>query len=69
MMSDAKPWYQSRSVWGGLVAFGAAMAGLLGVDIDAATHDMLALSLTNGAAAIGAIVAVLGRLAAQKSLR
>ncbi|WP_206454871.1 hypothetical protein [Aurantimonas marina] len=68
-MNEAKPWYQSRTVWGGLVAFGAAMAGLLGVDIDAATHEMLALSLTNGAAAIGAVVAILGRLAAQKTLR
>lgn len=68
-MNEAKPWYQSRTVWGGLVAFGAAMAGLLGVDVDAATHEMLALSLTNGAAAIGAVVAILGRLAAQKTLR
>ena len=29
----------------------------------------LVLSLTNGAAAIGAVVAILGRLAAQKTLR
>ncbi|HEY9055555.1 MAG TPA: hypothetical protein VIN77_00220 [Aurantimonas sp.] len=68
-MSEAKPWYQSRTVWGGLVAFGAAIAGLFGLKIDPATHDVLALSLTNGAAAVGAVVAILGRLAAQKTLR
>jgi len=68
-MNEAKPWYQSRTVWGGIVAFGAAMAGLFGLEVDPATHDMLVLSLTNGAAAIGAVVAILGRLAARKTLR
>ncbi|HDZ72468.1 MAG TPA: hypothetical protein ENH55_06745 [Aurantimonas coralicida] len=68
-MNEAKPWFQSRTVWGGLVAFGAAMAGLFGLEVDSATHDMLAVSLTNGAAAVGAVVAILGRLAAQKTLR
>lgn len=68
-MINVKPWYQSRTVWGGLVAFGAAIAGLFGAELDAATNDMLVLSLTNGAAAIGAVVAILGRLAARKTLR
>ncbi len=68
-MEDVKKWYQSRSVWGGIVALVAAVCGLLGIQIDAATHDMLVVSLANGAAAIGAVVAIFGRLAAQKTLR
>ena len=68
-MSDAKPWYQSRSIWGGLVALVAGVGGIVGVEVDAATSETLILSLTNGAAAIGAVVAILGRLAAQKTLR
>ena len=68
-MEDVKKWYQSRSVWGGIVALVAAVCGLLGIQIDAATHEMLVVSLANGAAAIGAVVAIFGRLAAQKTLR
>ena len=68
-MDDVKKWYQSRSVWGGIVALVAAICGLLGIQIDAATHEALIVSLANGAAAIGAAVAIFGRLAAQKTLR
>jgi protein-S-isoprenylcysteine O-methyltransferase Ste14 len=68
-MNEMKPWYQSRSIWGGIVALAAAIAGLFGVSLDAATHEALAAALTSAAAAIGAVVAILGRLAAQKTLR
>jgi hypothetical protein len=68
-MIDTKPWYQSRSIWGGLVALLAGIAGIVGVEIDAGTSEALVLALTNGAAAVGAVIAILGRLAAQKTLR
>lgn len=68
-MDDIKKWYQSRTVWGGIVALIAAISGLLGIQVDAATHEMLIVSLANGAGAIGAVVAIVGRLAAQKTLR
>lgn len=68
-MTDEKHWYQSRTIWGGLVALGAALAGIAGIDIDAATSDALALGLANAAAAVGAVVAILGRLDAVKTIR
>ena len=68
-MNEDKPWYQSRGVWGGIVALVAALTGLFGVTLDAATHEALTVSLTSAAAAIGAVVAIIGRLAAQKTLR
>jgi len=67
-MADEKHWYQSKTIWGGLVAFAAAMAGLFGIDIDAATGDALALAMANAAAAIGAAVAIIGRLDAVKTI-
>ena len=68
-MQEDKAWYQSRSVWGGVVALGAALAGLVGVGVDTASNEVLVTALSNGAAAAGAVVAILGRLAAQKSIR
>jgi uncharacterized membrane protein len=68
-MNEMKPWYQSRSIWGGIVALAAAIAGVFGAPLDAATHEALATALTSAAAAIGAVVAILGRLAAEKTLR
>ena len=67
-MADEKHWYQSKTIWGGLVAFAAALAGLFGVNIDAASVDALALALTNAAAAIGAALAIIGRLDAVKTI-
>lgn len=67
-MIEEKAWYQSKTIWGGLVAFAGAMAGLFGIDVDAATGDALALALTQGAAAIGAVVAIIGRLDAAKAI-
>ena len=67
-MADEKQWYQSKTIWGGLVAFAAALAGLFGADIDAATGDALALALAQAAAAIGAAIAIIGRLDAVKTI-
>lgn len=68
-MLDDKPWYQSKTVWGGLVALGAAIAGLGGLHVAPATQDAVATALLDTAAAIGALVAIYGRLAADKTLR
>lgn len=68
-MQDEKHWYQSKTIWGGLVALGAALGGLFGVEIDAASNEALVAALTNAAAAIGAVVAIIGRLDAVKAIR
>ena len=67
-MNEEKQWYKSKTIWGGLVAFASAMAGLFGIDIDAASGDALALALANSAAAIGAAIAIIGRLDAVKTI-
>lgn len=68
-MIEDKAWYQSKTVWGGLVALVGAAAGLIGIQIDAATNEALVLSLTSGASAVGAILAIYGRLSAEVRLR
>ncbi|WP_377287811.1 hypothetical protein [Rhizobium sp. SG2393] len=68
-MPDMKNWYESKAVWGGIVAAGASLAGLLGVDLpDGAGHDLVE-ALTALAGAIGGLVAVYGRISADKRLK
>lgn len=67
-MIEEKQWYRSKTIWGGLVALAAAVAGLFGIDVDAASGDALAIALTNAAAAVGAVIAIIGRLDAVKTI-
>ena len=50
-MMEAKDWYRSKTIWGGLVALGGALAGLFGFDLDPVSGDAMALALTNAATA------------------
>lgn len=60
-MNDTMPWWQSRTIWGGLVATVAPLVGL--ADIGAATDVV-----TNVVAAIGGAVAIYGRMRATKTV-
>ena len=65
-MEDGKPWYQSRGVIGGLVAVGAGIGSLFGVDVDQATATDIGLQIGTVA---GAVFAVIGRIGAEKPIR
>ncbi|SJZ64794.1 hypothetical protein [Consotaella salsifontis] len=65
---DSKKWYESKTIWGSIVALRASAVGLFGLHIDPAAGDALALALANGAAAVGAIVAILGRIGATRQI-
>lgn len=68
-MQSEKKWYESRTVWGGLVALGAALAGLAGLQVPGPAQEALTTAVLDTATAIGALVAIYGRLAADKTLR
>ncbi|WP_102957775.1 hypothetical protein [Mangrovicella endophytica] len=68
-MEDTKSWYQSKTIWGSLVSLGVALASFFGVDIEGSTSDALILALGNAATAVGAVVAIIGRIRAEKSIR
>ena len=72
-MEDVKPWYLSKSVIGGMVTLGAILvATLFGVQVDAATQQMIvdqtvAFS-TAAVAIIGTGVSIYGRITASKKI-
>lgn len=67
-MTDTKEWYRSKTIWGSAIALAAAIAGLCGVKVDAATGADLVSAVTDAAAAIGALVAIVGRLDAKSAI-
>ena len=68
MMDDlnTKPWYQSKTVWAGVVAMVAGVTVGLGIDID---QISLTEMLTSGGAAIGGLIAVYGRFVAEQPIK
>lgn len=67
-MTDAKPWYRSRTVWGGIVAIAASVAGLAGTPVDAGQQALLTEAILQAVTAAGALVAILGRFAANSRI-
>lgn len=67
-MTDTKFWYQSKTVWGALIAIAASLLQAGGIDFDAAGQDQLADNLVALSGAIGGLVAIYGRLKAEKRL-
>jgi Mg2+ and Co2+ transporter CorA len=66
--TDAKPWYQSKTIWGGVVAFLAVVGGLFGVDVDEAQKSVLVEALVGLGGVIGLILTIWGRAKAEKSI-
>lgn len=74
-MYDAKPWYQSSGIWGGLIAVIAPVAGYFGYAFTADDAKALADGVTqlivagSGMASIGGgILAIIGRVRASKKI-
>ncbi len=63
-MIEEKPWYESKTIWGSLIAVAAALTSALGVSIDGQTQGELAEIIVQFAAAGGALLAIYGRLSA-----
>lgn len=63
---DAKPWYASRSIWGGIIALVAAGAGMLGYTLDQAAALEIATQLGG---LIGGAMAIYYRVTATHPIR
>lgn len=63
-MVEEKQWYQSKTIWGALLAVGASFVSTLGISIDASTQNDLADAMIQLIGAIGAMTAIYGRLSA-----
>lgn len=67
-MEDMKQWYLSKTVWGALVAILASLLPTMGTEFDAGAQGQLADNLVSLAGAIGGLIAIYGRLTAEKRL-
>jgi hypothetical protein len=67
-----KPWWQSKSIIGSLVTVAAVVAGFFGLDVDPATQafvvSQLDLVMTAAGVAIGAALAIYGRVVARQPI-
>ena len=67
-MDDIKQWYVSKTVWGALIAILASLLQAAGIELDPATRGDMADNAVALAGAIGGLVAIYGRLTAEKRL-
>lgn len=61
-----KKWYQSKAVWGGIIALLAAIAGAFGFSVGAEDQSGLVDAALSVAGAIGGVLAIYGRVKAEK---
>lgn len=67
-MENMKQWYLSKTVWGALVAILAGLLPVMGMELDAGAQSQLADDFVSLVGAVGGLVAVYGRLTAEKRL-
>ncbi|HOV80325.1 MAG TPA: hypothetical protein PK728_09505 [Bacillota bacterium] len=65
---EEKKWWQSKTVWGGIVAIGGAVAGAFGIAVDEATQGEIVDYIMVIAGAAGGLLAIYGRLKAEKKI-
>lgn len=69
MTDDLKAWYQSRTVWGALIAILASLANAAGVEVTAGDKADLADLIIAAVGTIGGMLALYGRISARRRVR
>lgn len=64
-MTDIKPWWQSKTLWGAIVTLASAALGLAGLDLGDGDRQALTELLTSLGAALGGVIAIFGRIKAK----
>ena len=64
-LTENKPWYQSKTIWGGVIAVSAAVGGAFGLHIDASTQAGIVDACAVLGGGVGGLLAIVGRLMAQ----
>jgi hypothetical protein len=64
MRLDFKCWYQSRAIWGALIAIAAGIAGMYGYHITPQDQQTLIELLSALTSAAGGLIALVGRILA-----
>lgn len=68
-MTGNKPWYLSRTLWGAGVAMFASLGALTGIHLSGTDQTSIVDAGMQIASAAGALIAIVGRLAADTTLR
>ena len=67
-MENEKSWYLSKTVWGGLIAVAAGIAGAFGLTIAPEDQAAIADAIVVVASVGGGLLAVFGRIKASKAV-
>jgi len=67
-MTESKKWWESKTVWGGIIAVLSAIAGAFGYTVSPDMQAELATNITAIGGAVGGVLAVYGRVKATKSV-
>lgn len=69
-METTKKWWQSKAVWAGIVTVLALFAKIsMGVEIDAELQTVIVDNALSIVAALSSLIAIAGRLTAEKKIR
>lgn len=66
--ATTKKWYESKTIWGGIIALLAAALGAFGYVIDTDTQATIVELVNVIGAAIGGLLAIIGRIKANKKV-
>lgn len=67
-MDNEKAWYESKAVWGGLIALFASILQARGHMVPYEAQAGLTEALASAGGAFGAVLAIYGRLAATRPI-
>jgi len=68
-MDGMKFWYQSKTVWGALIAIAASVLQAAGIQLEGDVQADLADIAVTLAGAVGGLLAIYGRLTAESGIR
>lgn len=66
--ATTKKWYESKTIWGGIIALLAALAGAFGYAVDADTQASIIDLATVVGTGLGGLLAIFGRIKASKKV-
>ncbi|MDP9838175.1 hypothetical protein J2T09_002942 [Neorhizobium huautlense] len=67
-MDGMKAWYQSKTVWGALIAVAASLLQIMGAEVDVGTQAELADLAVTTVGAVGGLIAIYGRISARSEI-
>ena len=68
-MDNMKQWYQSKTVWGALIAVLAPLLQVAGLNLPQGFESDLAEGIMTVAGGVGGLIALYGRLSATRIIR